>query len=130
MIAACKLCGQLVTGRAFGPSVKFSLTSEDAETQRELQEFDLLGHAFTQHILMHHKVQAQELTAVSNLSMKVYAMRQAQRSDEPHFEALRGAWSETIRLAVFGAPQALADAAPSSGGESSSSSPAPAPSGS
>jgi hypothetical protein len=37
------------------------------------------------------------------LSMKAYAMRQAQ-SSELHFEILRGAWADTIRLAIFGAP--------------------------
>lgn len=101
MIAACALCGQLVTGRSVAGLVKFAVTDEDAQVQRDLQEFDALGAAFAQHVVLHHPKQAAELAAVANLTSKVYAMRQA-RSSDAKFEPLRGAWAETIKLAVFG----------------------------
>jgi hypothetical protein len=104
MIASCRLCGQLVTGRNI-TSLKFAgarPAPEDERTEGELQEFDFLGMAFTQHIVLHHKKEATELAAVANLTSKVYAMRQAQYSDEAKFETLRVVWAETIRLAIFG----------------------------
>lgn len=130
MIAACRMCGQLVTGYTVDARVKSRITGEDAQVQLDLQEFDALGTAFNHHIVMHHPQEATELAAVCNLTSKVYAMRQAQSSDEK-FDALRGAWSETIKLAVFGPPcQAAADlpgspigAAPSPSSSSSSSPP-------
>lgn len=112
MIAVCKLCGTLVTSR---------LVSSDP-----LQDFDGLATAFTNHISSQHARTAQELTAVANLSMKVYAMLQAKSSEE-NFEGLRSVWQTTIALAIFKRPLQAAEA-PSSG-VSSSSSPAP-PSGS
>ena len=125
MMAACKLCGQLVTGRALQRTyVRFNMTDEDAKTGEQLQEFDAMGSAFVQHIGMRHPEQAQELAAVSNLSMKVYAMRQAQ-SSEQDFEPLRGAWETTIRLAIFGNPAQTLAEAPASGVSSSSSSSVP-----
>ena len=124
MIAVCKICGELVTGlRMPVLSVQFSV---DIPTQQALQEFDTLGQAFVQHIGLRHPKHAQELVAVSNLSMKVFAMRQAQSSEEI-FDGLRQAWRDTIRQAVFDEPVQAADAArPSTGGASSSpSSPSP-----
>ena len=123
MTAWCKLCGYMITGGTVNPAVKFSLNAIDAQMQVELQEFDLLGAATAQHIGIRHPKEAQALTAVANLSAKVYAMRLAQSSAD-NFEALRGSWSETIKQAIFGIQ--AADETPSSGGSSpSSSSPLP-----
>jgi len=130
MIASCRLCGQLVTGRNI-TTLKFAgarLAPEDERTEHELQEFDALGMAFTQHIVLHHKKEATELAAVANLTSKVYAMRQAQYSDEAKFETLRVVWAETIRLAIFG--NCLACARHATGAPSPSSSSSSPPSGS
>jgi hypothetical protein len=130
VIGACSLCGQLLTGKIKGPRILMGLpgqTDEDAKTQAELQEFDMLAQQMLLHVMERHPMEAQELAAVANLSSKVYAMRLA-RSSEQNFALLRTIWSETIKDALFRPwievePQEAAASGDVSPSSSSSSSP-------
>jgi hypothetical protein len=127
MIAFCGVCGQLVRGKEI-PGI-----APDPETKAkaELQEFDNLAGAMLHHIFERHTKRTgpepsagDQLSAVMNLSGKVYAMSHAQTPAATETDAarqfvqLRDAWRESVQRALF--PIAYADgtadgtAAPSS----------------
>jgi len=103
VIGACALCGQLIAGRPTELRIlNGPLGTDPAEEARqiELQEFDALAAETLKHIAARHPAESQELTAVANLSSKVYAMRNCSSSDE-NFFLLRSIWADTICRAVF-----------------------------
>jgi hypothetical protein len=120
MIAACSLCGQLITGKTTADAMIIAVSFEQ-KAAAEIMDFDLLAAAMANHLSQMHGPQAMEMLQCQNLTAKVYAMTHASSSAQ-QFEELRAAWREGIKRMLF--PADYAEAAPSNG--SASSSPLPA----
>jgi hypothetical protein len=97
MIAACQICGQLLAGKSIVTELP---VSEKARAALDLQQFDLLAAEVAKHLMIHHRDQAYELTAFTNLAGKVYAMTQVESSEE-NFDLMRASWRAGIMRALF-----------------------------
>jgi hypothetical protein len=118
MIAACEICGELLTGRPTGPALV--PTTDEQRAAVDLQEFDLLASAVANHMSLRHEPHGMNMMACANLAAKVYAMTQARSSDE-RFETLRDSWKAGILKALFETTYAADGSTPATPAPSSTS---------
>lgn len=126
MIAFCGVCGQLIRGKEI-PGLS---ADPEIQAKAELQEFDNLAGSMLHHIFERHTKRdgpqpsaGEQLSAVMNLSGKVYAMSHAQTPAATDTDAarqfvqLRDAWRESVQRALF--PAAYGDGEAPAGTSSS-----------
>jgi len=107
MIAACCICGELLTGKTTAEEVIIAVTVEQ-KAAAEIMDFDKLAATVVNHLTQRHRREGLELAQCANLAAKVYAMTHVQSSEEK-FAQLRAAWREGIMQMLF--PAAYADGA-------------------
>lgn len=114
MTCYCQLCGAVIIGREALATLAIQRTQNgrqatpaeleefqrQTEAARDVQNFDLLAASLGQHIMEAHRNEALNMTACANLASKVYAMTQAESTDQK-FAELRAAWRKGIMQAMF-----------------------------
>lgn len=126
MTATCQLCGEILRSHlVIGLGIPGSENGQPtvAQAAEEIMLFDVLANDVARHLLQRHPAQAKEMTEVSHVAAKVYAMIHADSEDDK-FKALRTAWRKGLIARIVNQRDEAAGAAPedSTGGGSSSSS--------